>query len=138
MKHWTPCFYSEPPSVPPPRTVTHSGNTFGRLTCPHTNICTCTPCRQVSMCEDTHIDAHTHTHAHLCCLQVRGKCHFLGRMEGREGCVVEIDAEQITLPAVADRPESGLLFWNTHTLTEIVRSRLQSALVCWHLCLPLR
>lgn len=47
-----------------------------------------------------------------------GKCNFLCRKEGGEGSVVWVDAEQITLPAVEDsghRPQSGLLFWNTHT-----------------------
>lgn len=48
-------------------------------------------------------------------------------------CVVEIDAEQITLPAVEDsgrRPKSGLLFWNTHTRCQSWRRAGAWAAVC--------
>lgn len=60
-------------------------------------------------------------------------------MEGQEGCVVEIDAEQITLPAVEDsrrRPTSrAFILEHTHMLTQRGGGGgLQSVFVCGHLC----
>lgn len=133
MKHWTLCFYSEPPSAPPRCCHTQLKHIWQAHVPTHTQSYAharrADRNRQVSMCEDTRADTHTHTPCKrvgnvISCAGCRGRRSVLWRLTPSKSHFQLWTTSR-------RRQKSGLLFWNTHTHThKRGRKGLQSVFVC--------
>lgn len=90
------------------------------------------------MCEDTRIEAQTHTHTPLLLASEREMS--LPGQDAGEGGVCCGDRRQANHTSSCGGPTKVWTFVleHAHMLTKKVKSGLQSVLVCWQLCLPLR